>query len=148
MKLDEIEPEFVEFIPASTTPGVLYISMAYATTVHLCACGCGNKVVLPLSPAEWRLTYDGVAISLHPSVGNWEFPCQSHYWIRGSKISWAPQWTKRQIEAGRRRDLADLKAHHAPAATRRPPDDSSDQSTRWRTFSSGVRRWFGPSQRS
>ena len=74
MKLAAVEPEFVEFIPAGLTEGKLYVSMLYATTVHLCACGCGNKVVLPLSPAEWQLYFDGESVSLTPSVGNWEYP--------------------------------------------------------------------------
>lgn len=144
MKLEVIEVGFVEFIPATLAEGVLYVSMTYGTTVHLCACGCGNKVVLPLSPAEWRLTYDGVAISLHPSVGNWEFPCQSHYWIRGNEISWAPQWTKRQIAAGRRRDLEDLEAYHAPAATRALPDEPSltGQPAQRQSLTSRARRWL------
>lgn len=53
-------PEFVELMPTNTAEATLYVSMAYATTVHLCACGCGNKVVLPLGPAEWQmLSYEG-----------------------------------------------------------------------------------------
>ena len=53
------------------------MSIPYATAVHLCACGCGNKVVTPFSPAEWQLTYDGDTVSLSPSIGNWQFPCKS-----------------------------------------------------------------------
>ena len=111
MKLNAIEPEFVEFVPPELMEGKLYLSMEYATTVHLCACGCGNKVVLPLSPAEWQLLFDGESVSLTPSVGNWEFPCRSHYWIKRNKIKWAAPWSEKQIQAGRRRDLADLEAH-------------------------------------
>jgi hypothetical protein len=35
----------------------------------------------PLSPTDWKLTFDGVSVSLHPSDGNWSFPCRSHYRI-------------------------------------------------------------------
>jgi hypothetical protein len=42
-------------------------------------CGCGKKVVLPLHPTHGKLTYDGETVSLSPSVGNWSFPCESHY---------------------------------------------------------------------
>ena len=68
--------------------------MTYATTTHLCACGCGNKVVLPLSPADWQLYFDGERVSLTPSIGNWQFPCQSHYWIRRNGIFWADRWSE------------------------------------------------------
>lgn len=105
---DSISPEFVEFAPPELNDGVLYISMTYATAVHLCACGCGNKVVTPISRAEWQLFYDGESVSLWPSIGNWEFPCRSHYWIRRNKITWASGWTDEEIADGRRRDAEDL----------------------------------------
>lgn len=74
--------EFVHYIPKELNQGVLYISMEYSLVMHLCACGCGEKVATPLSPEDWKLYYDGEAITLSPSVGNWDFPCLSHYWIR------------------------------------------------------------------
>lgn len=103
-KRETIRHEFVEFIPAELEQGVLYISIPYTTTTHLCACGCGNKVVLPLHPTHWKLTFDGETVSLSPSVGNWSFPCQSHYWIKNDRIDWAPKWSKERIESGRTRD--------------------------------------------
>ncbi len=84
-----IKHEFVEFIPDDLEDNTIYISMEYATAIHKCSCGCQNKVVTPLSPRDWKLTYDGETISLHPSIGNWCFPCRSHYWIRNSKVEWA-----------------------------------------------------------
>ncbi len=108
MKIGCIQPEFVEFVPSELIAGTLYISMSYATTVHLCACGCGNKVVLPLSPADWQMYFDGESISLSPSVGNWEFPCRSHYWIKDNNVRLAPPWTERQVADGRARDAADF----------------------------------------
>src|SRR5207248_2134638 len=68
MKRDEMTPQFVEFIPEELEPGVVYISTAYATASHLCACGCGNKVVTPLGRAEWELIFDGERVSLFPSI--------------------------------------------------------------------------------
>ena len=111
MKSHSIEPQFVEFMPVTLQEGVLYVSMTYATTTHLCACGCGNKVVLPLGPADWQLYFDGERVSLTPSIGNWQFSCQSHYWIQGNSVYWAGRWNKRQIEAGRLRDAADTQAY-------------------------------------
>lgn len=110
-RLERLEPVFVEFIPCELEPGNLYISMVYTTTAHLCASGCGNKIVLPLSPAQWQLYFDGQAISLSPSVGNWDLPCQAHYWISRNKIQWAAQWDRQRIEAGRRSDARDIDDH-------------------------------------
>ena len=72
--------------------------------MHRCACGCGNKVVTPISPADWQLFYDGDTVSLTPSIGNWGFPCRSHYWITHGQIRWSRAWTDDQIAAGRARD--------------------------------------------
>lgn len=47
------------------------------------------------------MTFDGETITLYPSIGNWSFPCQSHYWITNNKVRWAPKWTKEEIEEGR-----------------------------------------------
>lgn len=122
-RIERLEPVFVEFMPRELEPGKLYVSMIYTTTAHLCASGCGNKVVLPLSPAQWQLYFDGESISLSPSVGNWDLPCQAHYWIRKNKIQWAAQWDKKRIEAGRRsdaRDIDDLYEDRASDSTAEP----------------------------
>ena len=107
MKASAIRPEFVEFIPKLLEPGVLYVSEKYRTASHLCACGCGEKVVTPLSPADWHLSMDGGKVSLHPSIGNWNYACKSHYWIRRNAISWAGGMSKGQIERVQARDFAD-----------------------------------------
>lgn len=106
-RLTRLRHEFVEFIPKDVDEGVLYISIPYNTAVHKCACGCGGKITTPISPVRWRLTYDGEGVSLHPSVGNWSYPCQSHYWIKRNRIDWAPKWSREKIEAARSRDRAD-----------------------------------------
>ncbi len=113
----KLRPEFVEYVPDTLAEGVLYVSIPYATVVHLCCCGCGNEVVTPLSPTDWRLTFDGESISLFPSIGNWSFPCQSHYWIQGSHVRWAERWSSDRIAAGRAHDRS-LKAEQfgVPAA--------------------------------
>jgi len=49
-----------------------------------------RKLSQPLGPTDWKLTFDGESVSLYPSVGNWNFPCQSHYWIQENKVRWAP----------------------------------------------------------
>jgi len=81
-----VQHQFVEYVPDVIEEGILYISLPYATAIHKCICGCGNEVVTPLSPKDWQLTFDGKAVSLSPSIGNWNFACQSHYWIRNNRI--------------------------------------------------------------
>lgn len=98
--------EFVEFVPEVLEPGTLYVSVVYATVSHLCCCGCGQRVVTPLSPTDWTLAFNGETVSLDPSIGNWSFPCRSHYWIKGNAVRWAGQWTDSQIRAGRDHDAA------------------------------------------
>lgn len=95
--------EFVEQIPERLGEGVLYISIQYATGMHLCACGCGREVVTPLSPTDWKMIYDGETVSLSPSIGNWSLECQSHYWIRRSRVRWARWMSREEIERGRER---------------------------------------------
>lgn len=116
MKLSTLTHEFVKTIPPEAEHGKLYISIEFATAVHLCACGCGNKVVTPISPAQWLLTYDGESVSLSPSIGNWQFPCRSHYWVRNNRIRWGPQWTDAEIAAGRARDQRDVERHYSGGA--------------------------------
>jgi hypothetical protein len=97
----ELKPEFVEFIPDELEKHTLYVAAKYRTVVHLCGCGCGRKVITPLSPTAWKLIFDGVSITLYPSVGSWSLPCKSHYWIDRNRVRWAGMWTPNQIEAGR-----------------------------------------------
>ncbi len=70
-------------------PGILYISIEFASMSHLCCCGCGREVITPLSPKDWKFTYDGASVSVHPSIGNWSLPCRSHYIIQSGGIRWA-----------------------------------------------------------
>ena len=101
-----LKHEFVEFIPDELASSTIYISIAFATVAHRCCCGCGSEVVTPLSPTDWKLTFDGETVSLYPSIGNWSFPCQSHYWIDRNGIRWAEQWSEERIAGGRARDAA------------------------------------------
>jgi hypothetical protein len=103
--------EFVELMPTSLEEGILYVSIPYTTAVHLCACGCGVKVVTPISPPAWKLVWDGDTVSLYPSIGNWQFPCRSHYWIRRGEVVWAADMSDKLIEAGRQRDAHERAAY-------------------------------------
>ena len=89
--------EFVEYLPEEIKEGILYISIPFGTMIHKCGCGCGEEVVTPLGPAEWKFTYNGKTISVHPSVGNWSLPCRSHYWIDRSLVRWARSFTMDEV---------------------------------------------------
>jgi hypothetical protein len=104
MPVERVSHQFVEFIPEELDEATLYISIPYATVVHLCLCGCREKVITPLTPTDWRLIFDGETVSLHPSVGNWSFDCQSHYVIKRSRVIWAGRWSRAEIQAARLRD--------------------------------------------
>lgn len=92
-----IQHKFVEFIPDTLEEGVLYITTEYATALHKCACGCGQEVVTPLSPKDWKLIFDGKTVSLYPSIGNWRLPCRSHYWIENNQIIDANRWSFKTV---------------------------------------------------
>ena len=104
MRYTKLEHRFVQYIPEQLELGVFYISMDYATAAHSCCCGCGLQVITPFTPTDWKLTYDGETVSLWPSIGNWNFPCRSHYIIRHSRILSAKLWDNKQIEKGRHSD--------------------------------------------
>lgn len=138
MRAGQLAPAFVEFIPDVLKESSLYVSIEYATAVHLCACGCGHKVVTPFSPTDWRLIYDGESVSLDPSIGNWSFDCQSHYWVRGGQIRWADRWSRKRIDAGRERDRAVKETYFHEVESL--GDESA--ATGW------VHRWLGKLGRS
>ncbi|WP_436085048.1 DUF6527 family protein [Pararhizobium sp. LjRoot255] len=64
----------------------------------------------PLNPAKWRLVESVGSASLSPSVGNWSFPCRSHYWITGNQVRWAAAMSAEKIAAVKARDRRDVEA--------------------------------------
>lgn len=91
----------VEQMVKELEPGVFYVSDKFYTAAHLCACGCGSKVRTPLAETEWSFTDDPNGPTLYPSIGNWQLPCKSHYWILNGQVEWASKWTDAQIASGR-----------------------------------------------
>lgn len=123
MRTDRLAPRFVDSIPeGQLEPGYLYVSIRFRTAQHLCACGCGSRIVTPIKPAKYALTYDGETVSLWPSVGNWQKPCRSHYVVTDSRVVWYPEWTDRQIARGRARDEAELRDYYEARSA--PPQPS------------------------
>ena len=94
-RLYHLSSLFVEdSIPRDLEHGTLYISEKYGTAVHLCACGCGIKSVMPFKP-KWSDGWDMVkgpnGVTFSPSVGNFGMPCRSHYFIRENRVEWVEE---------------------------------------------------------
>ena len=46
-----------------------------------------SKVIIEEVPCvNQSVKYDGETVSLSPSIGNFQFPCKSHYWIRENRV--------------------------------------------------------------
>ena len=99
-RISELRPLFVEQFPDDFESGILYVSMQHAICGHLCACGCGEKVITPLSPKQWKIAYNGEDVTLYPSIGNYAFACQSHYFLTNGNIIWVGE---RDVEKGKRK---------------------------------------------
>ena len=106
-----LQHKFIELVPDVLEDGVLYISVEYCSAIHKCVCGCGNKVVTPLSPTDWELTFDGKNVSLSPSIGNWNFECKSHYWIIKNRVKYARKWSSLEIEDSKKDDIKQKKQY-------------------------------------
>lgn len=136
MRHATITPRYVEFIPEELEDGMLYISEKYSTAVHKCCCGCGEEVVTPLSPVNWRLQKERATVSLVPSIGNWTLKCKSHYVISRNKVEWAAPFSEKQIRRVRERDHRDrlryAKAH--AAGQRGTASDTSLLDRIWRAL--------------
>lgn len=102
MKTSRLILQRVHYMPKELEPGILYVSEEFDVAGHLCACGCGNKVMTPLGPTEWSFTDAPTGPSLRPSIGNWQLPCRSHYVLDGGRIKWSGAWSAEQVERGRR----------------------------------------------
>lgn len=136
MRQMRLEPRFLLHIPETLEPGVLYVSIEYATAVHSCCCGCGEEIVTPITPTDWSLTYNGDNVSLWPSVGNWNMKCRSHYFLHRGRVIEAEPWSDKRIENERIRDkLAKAAYFNGPAVG--PSDDFALES---RTSSEAPKR--------
>lgn len=133
---------FVDLIPDKLEAGTVYVCIPYATVVHACCCGCGREVVTPLTPLDWKLTFDGETISLAPSIGNWSLECQSHYWIKGNRVHWAPRMSAAAIERGRAEDRA-RRQLWAKSRESAPPTDLAPPLSRLDWVRRRFLQWFG-----
>lgn len=96
MKYTEYKTKFVKASSDITKieEGVLYLIPHYNCAMHKCMCGCGEVVITPIDDNSgktlgyWGWTYDGSNASLIPSVGNFQQPCKSHYFLKNGKVQW------------------------------------------------------------
>lgn len=106
MSIKEFELQVVRRVPDILQEGILYVCFECNVVVHLCACGCGEKVVLQIDPDFWRVQYDGETVSLFPSIGNYQYPCRSHYWIEQNRVKWVrdlPEKTAKQTKGKKKK---------------------------------------------
>lgn len=100
MRLQELTPVHVVYMPDELEAGKLYVSIYFNCSIHLCPCGCGEKIVLPFytdkDPEDsirrtmgWEYREVNGLVTFSPSVGNWKLPCRTHYFIENNKIRWA-----------------------------------------------------------
>lgn len=145
MRYLRLNHQFVTNLPDRLEPGVLYISIEYATAAHLCCCGCGVEVVTPITPTDWKITFDGETISLWPSIGNWNEKCRSHYIIERSRVVAALPWSDRRIEAEWKRDRAAKNKYYDAAreALLCETEESAVQYSKRPNWLARARVWFG-----
>lgn len=99
MKNKTLELVHCDTIPKELEIGKLYVSKKYQTTNHICPCGkenCGIEVPLPIYDKDnnniygkeggWEYTETAGKATIYPSIGNYSYPCESHYWIRNNKV--------------------------------------------------------------
>lgn len=106
MRQVRFKHEVVGSIPEVLKPNTLYVTTDGDVAGHLCACGCAREVITPLSPTDWSVSLERRGATLYPSIGNWAFPCRSHYFISDGAVVWARNMSDKAIAQGRRRDKA------------------------------------------
>ena len=137
MKRARFKQEMVSSIPEVLQGNTLYVTAAVDVAGHLCACGCGREVITPISPTDWSISFDKQGPTLSPSIGNWAFPCRSHYFIWNGEVVWARDMSQGAIDDGRRRDrarkqryYARLQEHPAGPVTTSVPEAGSSSTAR------------------
>lgn len=75
-----IELKEDEFISEDLEFGKLYYSNNYSVLVHLCCCGCGQKIAIPIKEGEWSVFPNNGKVTITPSLQHWN-GCKSHYII-------------------------------------------------------------------
>lgn len=82
----------VERVPKEMEPGVVFHSEEFELAGLLCACGCGHRITL-LVPDSHQVFDQGGWATVRPSIGVFDAPCRSHFFIRGGQVDWMPAFS-------------------------------------------------------
>jgi len=80
LKKVSVDLVLVETMPEVYEPNIIYYSEQYHGSGHLCLCGCGQKVYIPIMQGEWSLIQNDGKVTIAPSLAH-RFECKSHYII-------------------------------------------------------------------
>lgn len=88
--MTEFKTVFTTGITSHLEQGKLYVNENYKVVRRLCPCGCGSLVQTPIDGSDysWQYTNHNGKITLRPSIGNFELPCKSHYYITENRVEW------------------------------------------------------------
>lgn len=117
--MEKIKLLKVHYLPKELEEGVLYVSDKFGVVGHLCPCGCKSKIITPLDPTEWSFKEVNEKPTLYPSIGNWQLPCRSHYWITNGNIEWSHEWSEKDILAGREAEERKRKSYYKDLEVKR-----------------------------
>ncbi len=75
--------------PETLEIGKVYVCKELSCSVHLCPCGCGDRVHLPFKEKNepgnyWGLNANTFTPSIQKNLG-----CKSHYFIINGVVKWA-----------------------------------------------------------
>lgn len=148
MKQVRFQLRIVDALPEPLQDGVLYVTREQDLAAHLCACGCAQEVITPLSPTDWKFALHKDGASLLPSIGNWAFACRSHYFIRCGRVVWAGDMSDGAIRRGREFDRARKDRYyegqassHSVLPSAAPPLDH--EPSRWSRLRAWLSRLLG-----
>lgn len=97
--------EVVRRIPTELSPGVIYHNVEFELAALRCACGCGHRITL-LVPDGHRISVEGSAPSITPSILVADAPCHSHFFITDGAVEWLTAFSPSQTEAVMRKQVA------------------------------------------
>jgi hypothetical protein len=106
----------VDRIPRELEPGIVYHSEEFELGALLCACGCGHRINL-LVPDSHRISSEGGAVTVRPSILVADGACLSHYVITAGEVEWSSTFTSAQARSVMQRQVA----RHIEADTRAAP---------------------------
>jgi hypothetical protein len=96
-----------------------------------------------MRPTNWTLFYDGTTVSLDPSIGNWSFACQSHYWIKRNKIRWGYLFSEEKIAEVRAYDSSAKEEYFGAASIGNAPITAkAEESHRHRRLWAAIKHWW------